>query len=193
MADLKVADTKLAETKASSTKSSVLEAFAFGAGVTLVCLVTVGVFFWKAERPTSAATTWDSRAITATYDFVTSEGDPQHIVFAYTLQNNTNQDYRLEGHEDLELVNKLLTEKSIYRPTEKGPGMRFPVFVPANGRTTFLFDQPSEYTAQNADDNDPERHRANVQEFVKDTYANVDGFILFDHTHMYQIALPKGW
>jgi hypothetical protein len=182
-----------ADPKVSATKTSLLEVFVFGAGFGLLFLATVVLLVSKSGRPASAATTWDSRALTATYDFVTSEGDPQHIVFAYTLQNNTNQDYRLDGHEDIELVNKLLTEKSIYRPTDKGPEMRFPVFVPANGRTTFLFDEPSEYAAKNADDSDPERHRANVQEFVKDTYANVDGFILFDHTHMYQIDLPKGW
>lgn len=179
------------DSSVSGWKRVLLKAFGFGAGFALVCLAAVGAWVWKSNRP-KPPQPWNSRAVTATYEFVTSEGEPQHIVFAYTLQNNTGQDYRLAGQEDLELVNKLLTEKSIYRPTEESPEIRFPVFVPANGRTTFLFDEPSEYAGKKPD-KDPERHRADVQEFVKENYRNVNGFILFDHTHRYQIDLPKGW
>jgi hypothetical protein len=173
----------------SAWKTALLKAFVFGAGFALVCLLGVAAWFWKSNRPKS----WNSHAIIGTYEFVLSEGEPQHVVFAYTLQNKTNRDYRLDGHEDLELVEKLQSQKSIYRPTEKNPEIRFPVFVPANGRTTFLVDEPSEYPGGKGDDSDPERHRANVQEFVKKNHSNVDGFIIFDRTHGYQIDLPKGW
>jgi hypothetical protein len=182
----------MTDSDAKMWKTALLRGFGFGAGFALVCLVAIGAWVWNSNRP-KLPVPWNSRALTATYEFVTSEGEPQHLVFAYTLQNNTNQDYRLDGHEDLELVNKLSTEKSIYRQTEKSPHIRFPVFVPAHGRTTFLFDEPSEYTGKKDDEGDAERHRADVQEFVKENYRNVNGFILFDHTHRYQIDLPKGW
>jgi hypothetical protein len=125
------------------------------------------------------------------YEFLTTDEEKNHIVFVYTIENHTNEDYLLADGSGVDVFHRLLSEKSIYRTMGKQPEIRFPVFVPPRGRTTVVIDDHYEYSG--ARNGDSEKFRADVQEFVKAKHPNLGGFVLFDQTHRYQIEFPKGW
>jgi len=152
----------------------------------------VGAWVRYSNRP-KPPQPWNTHAITATYEFVTAEGEHNHIVFVYTIQNNTNEDYRLIDGSGVDIFHKLSSEKSIYRSAGKQPKIQYPVFVPSNGRTTVIIDDQSEYSGQKPGEGESQKLHTNVQEFVKVKHSNLDGFVLFDQARRYQIEFPKGW
>ncbi len=173
-------------------RTVLLKGFGFGVGFALVCITAAGAWLWHSNRP-KPPQPWNTHAITATYEFVTTPEGKNDIVYVYTLQNNTNEDYRLTEGSGVDIFHRLLREKSIYRTLGEEPKIDFPVFVPASGRATVVIDDHSEYSGQKPSDGDSKKLRANVQEFVKVKHPNLGGFVLFDQTHRYQIELPKGW
>jgi hypothetical protein len=107
----------------------------------------VGAWVRLSNRP-KPPQPWNTRAVTATYEFVGTDREKSHIVFVYTIQNNTNEDYRLTEGPGVEMFHKLLSEKSIFRTIGAQSTIHFPVFVPASGRTTVVIDDHSEYSGQ---------------------------------------------
>jgi len=169
-----------------------LKPFGFGAGFALLCAVVVGGLVWYSRRP-KPPQAWNTQAITATYDYVTTKGEQNRIVFVYTLQNNTQEDYRIDSESEVDVFHKLVSQNSIYHTVNKRPEIAFPIFVPAGGRTTLVIGYESEYSGAKINGDDQKKYRADVQEFVKTKHPNLGGFVLFDQIHRYEIELPKGW
>jgi len=71
----------------------------------------------------------------------------------------------------------------------------YPIFVPARSRVWFPLLIPYPYSATQKDDSREEqiRYRTEVAKYVTSEFTNVDGFVLFDAGHRYQIDLPNGW
>ena len=55
----------------------------FGAGFALALVFLAGGWFWYSSRP-KPPKPWDTKAIQAEYDYVSSEGKDNDIVFYYT-------------------------------------------------------------------------------------------------------------
>jgi hypothetical protein len=176
----------------SGWRRVLLKAFGFGAGFALVGIMAVSAWVWYSDRP-KPPQPWNTHAVTATYEFVTTDKEKNHVVFVYTLENKTKEDYRLRDKSEVDIFHRLLSEKSIFRSGEQ-PQIHFPLFVPASGRTTVSIEDHLEYSGpKSSDDDSGKEFRADVQEFVKAKHGNLGGFVLFDQIHRYQIEFPKGW
>ena len=172
----------------SGWKAIFLRAFGFGVGFALLLVAVVGVWVWHSNRP-KPLVPWYTRAITATFDYVTTRGENNRIVFVYTLQNETSEDYRLESYSGAEVAARLSREKSISPIRIENQT----VFVPSGERANFSLEIPYSYSGKSVSDVESKEHRADVQAFVKANYTNLDGFVLFDSNRRYQINFPKGW
>jgi len=177
---------------ASRWKSVFLKAFGFGVGFAFVLIAAATVWLWHASRP-KLPSPWNKRAITATFDYVTTQGEANHIVFIYTLQNETNQDYRLQSNVGVEMAARLSREKSISAIRGEDHTIEFPVFVPSGQRSRFSMEISYPYNEKSAAGEDEFKHRDDVKAFVKSSYANLDGFVLYDDNNRYEIDFPKGW
>jgi hypothetical protein len=103
----------------------VLKAFGFGAGFTLVLIAVVGFLFWYSTKPRPPQP-WNSHAVTAAYEFVSTDKEKNQLVFVYTIQNNTNEDYRLSDGSEVDIFERLISEKSIYLTLGERPTIRCP-------------------------------------------------------------------
>ena len=108
-----------------------------GTGVTLA--LTLGLFLRYNSRP-KPPKPWNSAAITATYDFVDTEADKNTVVFIYTLENNTDFDYRAEEGQEITMSAKLNRQNSLSPFAMNGDFSKidYPIVVPAKKRIEFL-------------------------------------------------------
>lgn len=81
----------------------------FGAGVATISALILGGWMWYRSRPAKPKP-WDTRAIVATFDYPATEtgqftDDPkaESIVVYYTLENETDTDYRMPPQEQIEV------------------------------------------------------------------------------------------
>lgn len=75
-------------------KRMLLRVAGFGAGFAAVSALILGFGLWWLHRPAKPKP-WNTTAITASFAQLSSEGENYTIVFVYTLQNNTDADYRI--------------------------------------------------------------------------------------------------
>src|SRR5690242_6809659 len=98
--------------KAFSWKRVFIKAAGIGAGFTLMIaiLAGVGIWYWNRPRPPKP---WNTKALTAEYIDVDVEGQKNTLVFNYTLQNNTDFDYRVGNATGITIGAKLKRENSL--------------------------------------------------------------------------------
>src|SRR5438552_15760506 len=111
-------------------KKILLRSAGFGAGFALMLSVIAGVWVWYSDRP-KPPKPWDSRAITAEYDYVTPEDEKNYLTFYYALQNNTDIDYRISGEAGVEITGKLKRENSFGQFGQNFVMVGYPIFIPA--------------------------------------------------------------
>jgi hypothetical protein len=179
-------------------KSVVLKAAGFGAGVGLSLCLFVAAWGWYSSRP-KPPKPWDTKAVSAEYDGVTTESDTNlgtTFVVYYTLQNNTEFDYELkEQGEQVLLAGQLEREKSASIDNDNLKG-QFPLFIPARGRVRFALHLKYPYSggAEPTEGVDAiHAYRAKVADFMTTELNNLNGFVLYDQQHRYEILFPKGW
>ena len=105
-------------------KKLLLTGIGWGLGTAVGLALIVGGFLWYESRPKPPVPPkpWNSSAIKADYDFVTSEGDKNTIVFYYNLENTTDFDYRVENAEHVAMNGRLGSENSL-TPFMKAEGI----------------------------------------------------------------------
>lgn len=197
-----------------------LIAAAGAAGVVIALAAVVGVGLWYVARP-KPPKPWNTGALKASFDFVDTEGEGNNLVFFYTVENTTPFDYRVSGSPELSIAAKLKQQKSLtFDRDRKGLSLDYPVLVPAGQRvrlSVHLLEYS--YSPENVIDNairgtpkgtqdkwlkyrippahgpDPDdtAHREAVKKYVSEVLENLDGFVLFDEAHRYEIELPRGW
>jgi hypothetical protein len=170
-------------------KTILLRSAGFGAGFALMLSAIVGGWASYSNRP-KPPKPWDSRAITAEYDYVTPYGDKNYLTFYYALQNNTDNDYRIDGKAGIEITGKLKRENAF------DVTVVYPIFVPAKSRVSCSLQLPYQYpgTLVPAKTHDEgERNRHEVAKYVVTELPNLDGFVLFDTATRYKIDFPSGW
>lgn len=176
---------------------ALVKAAGFGVGLALALAFAGGAWLWYSNRP-KPPRPWDSRAVVAEYDYVTTEGDSNNIAVYYTLQNNTDFDYEIRSMDQVQIAAKLERENSISveRPEEGHLTADFPVFIPARGRSRFGIHVKFPY-AEKSDDkaSDDEKHDygTRLAKFMTSEFSNLDGFVFLDSGRRYRVEFPGGW
>lgn len=181
----------------STWKKLTIGALAAGFGVGLAASLAVGGYIWCRSRPRPPAP-WNSAAIRAEFDTLGTEGDQPTIAFDYTLENTTRFDYRVADVSGLSLAGKLKKENSLSLETdEKILRVDLPIFIPAGQRLRFRvhlgYPYPGKTLPDDASADERKRYYDGLKNYVAKDLANLNGFVLFDETHRYEIDLPRGW
>src|SRR5215469_14593923 len=98
--------------KEFSWKRLFINAAGFGAGFALTFVLCAwGIYLYESRpRPLKP---WNTNAVIADFDYTSVEGDKNTIVFVYTLQNNTDFDYKISNADSVSLGAKLEEENSV--------------------------------------------------------------------------------
>jgi hypothetical protein len=165
-------------------------------GIASVVALISGYFLWN-ESKLERSRPWSTTAIIAKYDGIGINGKDKHISFQYFLENNTDQEYKLEGPTGICLAVRLERERSLTRCLDNvQEEIRFPTLVPARQRVMFVIATPKIYTKRfewGNSSEEQEKQRKELEIYVRNEMLNLDGFVLFDGFHRYRIDFPKGW
>lgn len=176
-------------------KKILIRSVGFGVGVALVLCVVVGFWVWYGERP-KPPKPWNKQAMTAEYDGLDVRAPNNNVVFGYALQNNTEEDYRLDSDFGINLTAKIREPKAFAQFSQTYFTLEYPVFVPAKSRVRFTIVSKYKYpTQENADSTSEGRKQYQnvLARHVADKWSNLDGFVVFDTNHRYTIDFPTGW
>jgi hypothetical protein len=176
-------------------KKILLRSAGFGAGFALTLCLIVGVWVWYQGRP-QPPVPWNKQAVIAEYDRVDTRGTDNHIVFLYTLQNNTDEDFRVDAQYEASLSEKLQKQKEFAQFSQDFYTLEYPVFVPAKSRVQLAIDSKHVYPSQIKTDATAENrkeYRDTLAHYVTDKYPNLDGFVLFATLRRFEIDFPTGW
>src|SRR5512139_4271356 len=155
--------------KTARWKILFIRAAGFGAGVTLVAVVAVGLVVWCINRPT-AMRPWNREAVTAKYtNLYVRTGQPLVFTFRYTLENHTGRDYELPATDNLYKV--LANGKGL----ERDANLKWDVgtTVPAGQKVNVGIHVEYEYTEGTAD-------LEKLNAFTKRRLSEIDGFAALD-------------
>jgi hypothetical protein len=165
-------------------------------GIASVVALISGYFLWN-ESKLKRSRPWSTTTIIAKYDGIGINGKDKHISFQYFLENNTDQDYKLEGSTGICLAVKLVREKSLSPCLDDvREYIRFPTLVPARQRVMFVIATPKVCTQEFDQANSPEEQEKQskvLESYVRSEMSNLEGFVLLDDLHRYRIDFPKGW
>jgi hypothetical protein len=161
-----------------------------GAAFAVTLAVIVGGFLWRESRP-KPPKPWDTKAITASFGSIDTEGEKNILVFYYTLENSADSDYRSPDGAGVSIAGRLKREQSL--SIARGAiSLDYPVFVPAHQRVLFALHLSGYPCTEPLPPPGAER-RADLSAYVAKEMPNLDGFVLFDEANRYQINFPKGW
>lgn len=158
--------------------------------------IIFGFSLW-AENRLRIPDPWNKTAITAIYDSIGTEGSQNYLVFYYTLQNNTAFDYELSDLSNVILMADLKKQDSFAgQKNNKILQPNYPVMIPAKQRLRFAVHLRYPYDKslnEDASADDRKKYRKELEAYVNKHISSLNGFVLFDENHGYQIELPKGW
>jgi hypothetical protein len=176
-------------------KRVVLAGVSMGAGAAIALFLVGGGYVWYAARP-KPPKPWNTSAIRAVFDRVDTEGEKNAVAFRYTLENTTEFDFRLTRRDNLHLMAKLGEPASLMDDVAFFEVFDLPIYVPARQKVVYSihFAYPYKEERLKADATLDERRafrKRLANWFTKE--VNLNGFVLFDDEHRYQIDFPKGW
>ncbi len=169
-----------------------------GAAFALVIALVTGGYFWYASRP-KPPEPWNTTAIKGRFEAIRTEGSNNTIEFCYTLQNTTEDDYQVENQSELSLASRLADSKSLFfEPGEEHAlTFDFPLYIPSRQRLNFnihlAYPYPGTVPSPEAGKEEWREYRKALKAYASKEYSNLNGFVLFDKAHRYEIDLPKGW
>ena len=168
----------------------------FGVGFAITASIIIGGFFLYQSRP-KPPKPWNPTAITAAYDHIDTDGENKNFVFYYTLENNTNFDYKISNLTDVVTMAKLKKPNSLSgSPDGKFLKPDYPILIPAKQRLRFSLQLGFPYDKnmkEGTRKEEREQYRKELEAYANKEFSNLDGFVLFDEVNRYQINLPKGW
>jgi hypothetical protein len=128
---------------------------------------------------------WDTQAVTASFDGFTVDSTGNFLLFEYTLHNHTHAFFLDETAADLELTPHWSAPESNVGLDQ--PTVNTPITVPplGAGRLTVKAAMP---LAPRQLDGAP-----GVSDAVRSSLSHLDGFTLRDQQHHYVIELNRGW
>jgi hypothetical protein len=134
---------------------------------------------------------WNPRAVQTSYAGVrVREIDPSNaaVVFLYDLDNKSQSDYQLAKGTDVVVMSRLKSSKTF--SSEKRVTLGGSAFVPANNRTRIALEVNEPFSWPNRMDAASE---GRFRDLVAQEVSDLDGFVIFDQAHRFQIDLPGSW
>jgi hypothetical protein len=162
--------------------------------LTLALLVILVLVLGKSQRSETVGkggTPWNTEAVESSYAGVrVREIDPSNVavVFLYDLNNQSGTDYQLAKGPGVVVMSRLKSSGTF--SSEKRVTLGSSTFVPAKNRTRIAVEiaEPFSWPVR-LDAYSENRFRQLVAQEV----ADLDGFVIFDESHRYQIGLPGSW
>ncbi|HZV47594.1 MAG TPA: hypothetical protein VFG06_09660 [Thermodesulfovibrionales bacterium] len=176
----------------SGRKTAIIIAVAFIAGVAITIVIFSLLFYLAEGNPKD----WDNKTIIASFDYVTTTASDNHFLFVYTLENKSESDFEIREFSDYKIMGKLPNnifisemKDSIYIKT--------PLFIPAKQRTRLFVVLKYKYPDkepinQDVSKEEKEAYRQEVIKYLHEHLSELNGFVIFDESHRYQIDLAKG-
>jgi hypothetical protein len=171
------------------------KAVRIGAGLALLAMLTIGAAVWWSKNAVNQKP-WNADAITASFYAVTTQGDGNDLVFVYTMQNNTDADYRVADGGAIHLASRLMENDSLSFDTSRLIVAEYPIHISAHSRMRFLLHSNYRYpTKEDVKASEDIRHdwETTICKYVSDEFKNLNGFVLMDDNSRYQVNLPNGW
>src|ERR1700692_897317 len=112
-------------------KNILLKSVGVGIGIGIGLGISMAVFAWYSSRPIPKKP-WDQSAMIATFEYVETRGEDHHLIFLYTLENRSDNDYKTDT--DILQVSGLVAPKN---SLAGDGGVRFEehgIFLPAKQR-----------------------------------------------------------
>jgi hypothetical protein len=134
---------------------------------------------------------WNAHALQTTYAGVrVREIDPSNaaVVFLYDLDNKSESDYELAKSGNVVVMSRLKSSHTL--SSEKPVNLSASAFVPANNRTRIALEVSEPFNWPNRMDNTSENR---FRDLVTQEVSDLDGFVIFDQSHRFQIDLPASW
>lgn len=180
----------------TTIKRVIVSGIAGGVGFAAALAIIFGTIYWYQGKP-KPPKPWNKTAIAASYDTVDVEGEKNHLVFSYTLQNNTDFDYGFSDLNSIMAMARLKKQKSL-SGNKNDDLLRpdCPILIPAKQRLRFALHVAYPYDKSLKNDatkEEKERYRKDLEAYVAKEFSNLDGFTIFDEVNRYQIEFPKGW
>lgn len=166
----------------------------FGAGFVVMLSLIVGGIYWYQTRPRP----WNKSAITATYTGLGTRTD-KTFIFHYILENNTAIDYELTDTDTPEMVLMFEFKEpySLAGPESQWLKLNNRVFLapkqPARVGIYFLIKYKGEDLKTDASREDREKNQRKLRDYLNKEWPTLNGFVLYDKKHRFQIDFPKGW
>lgn len=177
----------------SALKRKLLIAFAAGCGVVLALTLVAGGVLWYVSRP-KPPKPWNAKAVVAPEapGFHASD-DGKRFEFIYTLENKTDEDYRISQKSDVNFtfVNAQGILETLFPADDATvPVFDVPVFVPAHQKAVLDISFPAAIPKRGPGQTD-ERYHEQLRAFLNEHYPHVGGFVIFDDRFRYEVSLQK--
>lgn len=155
--------------------------FVLSAGAATALVFVAVTLVWYVTRPAKPRP-WNDGAITATFTGMSVLTDRPVATFRYGVQNHTERDYRLPGHDSIRIV--LPTGDGLLRDE----AVRWVAMssVPV-GQKISVEIQVDIDISQLSDGGDAKGSVDKVRRWLK----GMEGFVVLDETSRYEIQLPK--
>lgn len=164
------------------------------AGLSLLVVLIVAGTPGKKQASASSGSTpagWNREAITASYvasQLRELDKTRSSLILSYDLKNETDADYRLAEGPSVVIMGRL---RSIGSLSEKEPvRLSYPVFLPAKQRARMAIEISRSFAWPGPRDR---LYEDKLMEFVKQSLAPVEEFVVFDLASHCQIELPGVW
>ena len=134
---------------------------------------------------------WNAQALRTSYAGVrVREIDPANaaVVFLYDIDNKSDSDYELSKSANVVVMSRLKSSHAL--SSEKPVNLSSSAFVPANNRTRIALEVSEPFSWPSRMDNSSENR---FRDLVAQEVSDLEGFVIFDQSHRYQINLPASW
>jgi hypothetical protein len=143
------------------------------------------------KRREGAVKPWNDKVFKVNY--VGSQLKERDKAFAtlrlsYDVENVTDVDYHLAEGPGLVIVRKLASGGGLSQ--EEPVRLSYPVFVPARQSARLAVEVTQPFTWPPEDD---PAYVSKLREFVKQSLANAEEFVVFDEASHCQLELPSAW
>ena len=181
----------------SSLKKTIIVSASFGIAFAIVYALILVAFHWYQSRP-KPPVPWNKNALVATYDFLDTEGDDNSLVFFYTVENNTDEDYNANKNRPLTIMAKIEDQNLLRQAGGDNEVLKldYPIFVPSKHKVRtkvhfgYLLEHPVKPRGVNED---RKAFGKSLETYLNAEAPTLQGFVIFDHSNKYEIYLPKGW
>ena len=134
---------------------------------------------------------WNAHALQTSYAGVrVREIDPSNaaVVFLYDVDNKSESDYELSKGGNVVVMSRLKSSHTL--SSEKPVNLSASAFVPANNRTRIALEVSEPFSWPSHMDSTSENR---FRDLVAQEVSDLEGFVIFDQSHRYQIDLPASW